>query len=42
MLDIERGKLAGIRDQVWQTDTSVSYSSWGYTRAAQIFFCKSV
>ena len=31
MLDIERGKLAGIRDQVWQTDTSVSYSSWGYT-----------
>jgi len=30
MLDIERGKLAGIRDQVWQTDTSVSFTSWGY------------
>lgn len=30
MLDIERGKLAGIRPQVWQTDTSVSYNSWGY------------
>ncbi|MEM1085983.1 MAG: alpha-L-fucosidase [Verrucomicrobiota bacterium] len=30
MLDIERGKLAGIRPEVWQTDTSVSYSSWGY------------
>lgn len=30
MLDIERGKLNGIRPQLWQTDTSVSYNSWGY------------
>jgi len=30
MLDIERGKLKGIRPDVWQTDTSVSYNSWGY------------
>lgn len=30
MLDIERGKLAGIRPDVWQTDTSISYNSWGY------------
>ncbi len=30
MLDIERGKLSGIRPDVWQTDTSVSYNSWGY------------
>ncbi len=30
MLDIERGKLAGIRPDLWQTDTSVSYTSWGY------------
>ena len=30
MLDIERGKLAGIRPELWQTDTSVSYTSWGY------------
>ena len=30
VLDIERGKLSGIREQHWQTDTSVSYKSWGY------------
>ena len=30
VLDIERGKLDAIRDQYWQTDTSVSYKSWGY------------
>ncbi len=28
--DIERGKLADIRKEYWQTDTSVSYKSWGY------------
>ncbi len=27
--DVERGKLSGIND-VWQTDTSVSYLSWSY------------
>jgi alpha-L-fucosidase len=28
VLDIERGKLDGIRQHYWQTDTSVSYKSW--------------
>ena len=28
--DIERGKLADIREDYWQTDTSVSVQSWGY------------
>jgi alpha-L-fucosidase len=28
--DIERGKLNAIRDDYWQTDTSVSYKSWCY------------
>ncbi len=31
VFDIERGQLAGIRPIFWQTDTSVSKSSWGYT-----------
>jgi alpha-L-fucosidase len=30
VLDIERGQLAAIRPLFWQTDTSVSRSSWGY------------
>ena len=30
VLDIERGKLDDIRDEYWQTDTSVSYKSWSY------------
>ena len=30
VLDIERGQLAAIRPQFWQTDTSVSKTSWGY------------
>jgi len=30
VLDIERGQLAGIRPQYWQTDTSVGNKSWGY------------
>jgi alpha-L-fucosidase len=30
VLDIERGQLAGIRPQYWQTDTSISNKSWGY------------
>lgn len=28
--NIERGKLSGIREEYWQTDTSVSTKSWGY------------
>ncbi len=28
--DIERGKLDAIREEYWQTDTSVSYKSWCY------------
>jgi alpha-L-fucosidase len=30
LLDIERGQLASIRKDYWQTDTSVSNNSWGY------------
>jgi len=30
VLDIERGGLADIRSLYWQTDTSVSKTSWGY------------
>jgi alpha-L-fucosidase len=30
VFDVERGQLAGIRPQFWQTDTSVSKNSWGY------------
>jgi alpha-L-fucosidase len=30
VLDIERGKLTGIRDHAWQTDDAVGYKSWGY------------
>jgi alpha-L-fucosidase len=30
VLDIERGKLDSLREHYWQTDTSVSYKSWGY------------
>jgi len=28
--NIERGKLAGVRREYWQTDTSVSTRSWGF------------
>jgi len=28
--DVERGKLNKIRDDYWQTDTSISYKSWCY------------
>lgn len=31
VFDIERGQLSGIRPMLWQNDTSVSRSSWGYT-----------
>lgn len=30
VLDVERGKLDGLRLLPWQTDTSVSIKSWGY------------
>jgi alpha-L-fucosidase len=30
VLDVERGQLADIRAEFWQTDTSVSKNSWGY------------
>lgn len=29
-LDIERGRLANIDKNPWQTDTSIDYRSWGY------------
>ena len=30
VLDLERARLSGTRNLFWQTDTSVSFSSWGY------------
>ena len=30
VLDVERGQLAGINPRLWQTDTSVGTSSWGF------------
>ena len=30
VLDLERGQLSDIRQQPWQTDTSISNKSWGY------------
>ena len=30
VLDLERARLAGMRDLFWQTDTSVGFTSWGY------------
>jgi alpha-L-fucosidase len=31
VFDVERGQLAGIREEFWQTDTAVAKNSWGYT-----------
>ncbi len=30
VFDVERGQLSGIRPQLWQNDTSVAKTSWGY------------
>ncbi|MCG6922321.1 MAG: alpha-L-fucosidase [Acidobacteria bacterium] len=35
VLDIERGQLADLRPIFWQTDTSVSKTSWGYVENHQ-------
>lgn len=35
VFDVERGQLAGIRPQLWQTDTSVSMNSWCYIHGHQ-------
>jgi alpha-L-fucosidase len=31
VFDVERGQLAGIREEFWQTDTAVAKNSWGFT-----------
>lgn len=35
VLDIERGQLAGIRSELWQNDTSLTKTSWGYIEGQQ-------
>ncbi|CAM6091102.1 unnamed protein product [Calypogeia fissa] len=32
VLDLERGQLADIRQLFWQSDTSISYESWGHVQ----------
>jgi alpha-L-fucosidase len=32
VLDFERGKTSGLRSDLWQTDTSVSWRDWSYMR----------
>lgn len=42
VLDLERGKLDGIRLLPWQTDTSVSIKSWGYVNDDEYRDAKSL
>jgi len=40
--DVERGKLAAIHAEPWQTDTSISYKSWGYLKDDSLRTPKSI
>jgi len=42
VLDIERGKLADVRKNFWQTDTSISKTSWGYVEKQEFKSPKSL
>ena len=42
VLDIERGKLDQLRDQFWQTDTSIGLKSWGYIEGEQFRSADSI
>ena len=35
IFDVERGQLRGIQPMLWQTDTAVSRTSWGYVEGQQ-------
>ena len=35
VFDIERGQLADIRSEFWQTDTAVAVNSWGYIKGLE-------
>jgi alpha-L-fucosidase len=42
VFDVERGQLAGIRPQFWQTDTAVAKNSWGYVHKRDYKTVKSL
>lgn len=35
--DLERGKMSRIQSRTWQTDTSISFHSWGYSTSDEYY-----